>query len=72
MNFLGFILGLLILISFDILSGFIVWIFYKYIDYKYFSTLEITALKEENKFLRQENQKINGTSTKFWNPGDKI
>lgn len=72
MNFLGFILGLLILLSFDILLGFLIWTLYKYIDYKYFSTLEITTLREENKYLKQENKKINGTSTDFWSKGDNL
>ena len=72
MNFLEFLIKLLGLISFDILSGFIIWIIYKYIDYKYFSSLEITILKEENEYLKKENQKINGTSTKFWDKEDKV
>ena len=72
MNFLEFLIKLLGLISFDILFGFIIWISYKYIDYKYFSSLEITILKEENEYLKKENQKINGTSTKFWDKDDKI
>ena len=72
MNFLEFLIKLLGLISFDILFGFIIWILYKYIDYKYFSSLEITILKEENEYLKNENKKINGTSTKFWDKEDKI
>lgn len=72
MNFLEFLIDLLRLISFDILFGFIIWILYKYIDYKYFSSLEIAILKEENEYLKKENQKINGTSTKFWDKEDKI
>ena len=72
MNFLEFFIKLLTLISFDILLGFIVWIFYKYIDLKYFSTFEISVLKEENTYLKNENKKINGTSTDFWSKGDKI
>uniref|UniRef100_A0AAU8B7T9 Uncharacterized protein n=1 Tax=Dulem virus 59 TaxID=3145770 RepID=A0AAU8B7T9_9VIRU len=66
MNFLGFLLGFLILVSSDCLIGFLIWILYKYIDLKYFSDFEITTLKEENKYLRQENKKINGTSADFW------
>ena len=72
MSFLGFLLGLLILASIDIFIGFIIWLLYKYIDYKYFSELEIITLKEENNYLKKENKKINGTSTKFWDKGDKI
>lgn len=72
MNFLEFLYKILQLISFDIIMGFILFIFYKYIDEKYLSSFEISTLKEENKYLKLENQKVNGTSTKFWNPGDKI
>ena len=65
--FFQLLLNYLILISTDVFVGFIIWIIYKYIDLKYFSSFEITTLKEENKYLRNENQKINGTSTNFWN-----
>lgn len=65
MNGLSFLLGLLILLSCDILLGFIIFIFYRYFDLKFFSDLEINQLKEENKYLREENQKIEG-STDFW------
>lgn len=67
MMFFQLLLNYLILISTDVFVGFIIWIIYKYIDLKYFSSFEITTLKEENKYLRNENQKINGTSTNFWN-----
>lgn len=65
MNNLSFFLGLLILISIDIMLGFIIFIFYRYFDLKYFSSLEISQLKEENKYLKEENIKMNG-STNFW------
>lgn len=65
MSGLSFFFGLLCLISIDIAVGFIIFIFYRYFDMKYFSDLEINQLKEENKYLREENQKING-STDFW------
>lgn len=65
MSGLSFFFGLLCLISIDIVVGFIIFIFYRYFDMKYFSDLEINQLKEENKYLRDENQKING-STDFW------
>lgn len=67
MIFFQLLLNYLILISVDVFVGFIIWIIYKYIDLKYFSSFEITTLKEENQYLRNENQKINGTSTNFWN-----
>lgn len=65
MSGLSFFFGLLCLISIDIGVGFIIFIFYRYFDMKYFSDLEINQLKEENKYLREENQKIKG-STDFW------
>ena len=72
MSFLEFLIKLLGLISFDILIGFLIYIFYKYIDLKYFSTFEITTLKEENAYLKNENKKMNGTSTNFWDKGDNL
>ena len=72
MNFLEFFIKLLWLLSFDVLVGFIIWVFYKYVDCKYFSQLEITTLLEENKYLKQENRKINGTSADFWKEDDNI
>lgn len=66
MNSLSFIFSLLCLISADLMLSFLIFILYKYLDLKYFSTLEIINLKEENKFLKEENKKINGTSTNFW------
>lgn len=72
MNFLEFFIKLLTLISLDVFVGFLVWILYKYFDLKYFSTFEITTLKEENAYLKNENKKINGTSTNFWDKGDEL
>lgn len=66
MNWLSFLFGLLCLASLDIILGFIVYTFWKYFDMKYFSQLEISLLKEENKYLKEENKKINGVSDKFW------
>ena len=66
MNGLGFLLGLLCLVSIDVILGFILFIVYKYIDMKYFSKLEIEQLIIENKYLKEENQKFKGTSTNFW------
>lgn len=69
MNGLEFIIELLKIISIDVGSGFIIYVGWKYIDYKYFSKLEIEELKEENKYLKKENKKVNGTS-KFWSEED--
>ena len=44
---------------------FILYVGYKYFDRKYNSNLKITMLEEENKYLKKENKKING-STNFW------
>ncbi len=65
MNFLEFIIELLKIGSFDVIMGFILYVGYKYFDRKYNSDLKITVLEEENKYLKQENQKVNG-STSFW------
>lgn len=65
MNFLEFVIELLKIGSFDGIMGFILYVGYKYFDRKYNSNLKITALEEENKYLKQENQKVNG-STSFW------
>ena len=37
-----------------------------YFDKKYMSQLEINILQEENKYLKKENKKVNGTSADFW------
>lgn len=66
MNGLEFLIELLFLISFDVIVGFTLFLIYKYMDLKYFSNLEIEKLKEENKYLREENKKINGTNSSFW------
>ena len=62
----SFIINLLWIISVDTILAFILFMVYRYVDSKYFSNLEIEQLKEENKYLREENKKINGTSTNFW------
>lgn len=66
MNGNEFFISLLWLISIDIIVGFIIFVIYKYVDLKYFSNLEIEQLKTENEYLKEENQKIKGTSTGFW------
>lgn len=66
MNSLEFLFNLLELISKDIIIGFIVYIIYKYLDLKYFSSSEIELLRQENEYLKSENKKIGGTSTNFW------
>lgn len=66
MNSLEFLFNLLELISKDIIIGFIVYIIYKYLDLKFFSSSEIELLRQENEYLKSENKKIGGTSTNFW------
>lgn len=66
MNGLEFFINLLWITSIDVIVGFIVFIIYKYVDLKYFSNFEINMLKEENKYLKEENQRLKGTSTNFW------
>lgn len=67
MNSLSFFFGLLCLISVD----FVIYNLYKYFDLKYFSKLEINQLKEENKYLKEENQKLSGSSS-FWSKNDNL
>lgn len=67
MNSLSFFFGLLCLISVD----FVIYNLYKYFNLKYFSKLEINQLKEENKYLKEENQKLSGSSS-FWSKNDNL
>ena len=66
MNFLEFLISLGWLVSIDCFIGFVLYVLYNYFDKRYNSSLEINILKEENDFLKKENQKINGTSSDFW------
>ena len=66
MNFLDFLISLGWLVSIDCFVVFILYVSYHYFDKKYNSSLEINILKEENKYLIEENKKINGASTDFW------
>lgn len=66
MNILEFIYKILSLISIDVIVSFIVYVFYTYFDKKYMSQLEISVLQEENKYLKEENKKVKGTSADFW------
>lgn len=66
MDFLSFIFGLLCLISIDTILGFIVYTLWKYFDMKYFSKLEINILKEENRYLKEQNKKVTGTDYEDW------
>lgn len=70
MNGLEFLINLLCITSIDVIVGFIVFMIYKYLDLKYFSNFEIEQLKIENKYLKDENQKIKGTSTNFWSDNE--
>lgn len=66
MNGLEFIYGLLKIASIDTIFGFLVYVLWKFIDMKYFSNMEIEQLRNENRYLKEENKKISGTSTDFW------
>lgn len=66
MVFFEILFKYLCLISFDILFGFLAFLLWKYVNDTYFSHLELTLLREENKYLKEQNLKVNGTSTDFW------
>lgn len=70
MNFLEFLIHLGWLVSVDFFLGFIIYHGYLYFDNKYNSKLEVNILREENKFLKKENKKINDTSANFWDSKD--
>lgn len=61
-----FLFYLLLLISIDVFLGFSLFLLWRYLDLKYFSTSEIEQLREENSYLKKENKKVNGTSSEFW------
>lgn len=65
-NGLCFIAIILVVISFTSCSGFALFLAWKYLDLKYFSTSEIELLRQENEYLKEENKKIHGTSDDFW------
>lgn len=71
MNFISFIIWILVIISFDSLFGFGLFLIWKYLDLKYFSTSEIELLKQENKYLKEENRKFGGNNTEFWDDDNK-
>lgn len=66
---LNLLINLLWVISLDCIFGFSLFLIWKYLDLKYFSTSEIEILKEENKYLKEENKKVNGSSSDFWKEG---
>lgn len=70
MTWKEFIIEFLRLVSFDFGSGFILYLVWKYIDLKYFSTFDVETLRRENAYLKQENKKVEGTSAEFWNEED--
>ena len=66
---LNLLISLLWLISIDCIFGFTLFLIWKYLDLKYFSVSEIELLRQENEYLKQENKKVNGTSSDFWKEG---
>lgn len=66
---LNLLINLLWVISLDCIFGFSLFLIWKYLDLKFFSTSEIELLKEENKYLKEENKKVNGSSSDFWKEG---
>lgn len=63
---LKLIITILWVISVDCIAGFLLYLLWKYLDLKYFSSSEIEILRQENEYLKQENKKVNGTSSDFW------
>ena len=57
---------LLVLISFDVIIGILLFLLWRYLDCKYFSTSEIELLKNENEYLKQENKKVSCSSSEFY------
>lgn len=70
MSWKEFFIKLLGLASCDVGIGFILYIGWKYIDLKYFSTFDVETLKIENKYLREQNKKIGEDPEEFWNESD--
>lgn len=66
MNGLCFIVSIVAIFSHTCLVGFALYLAWRYLDLKYFSTSEIELLKQENKYLKEENKKVNGTSADFY------
>ena len=66
---LKLIINLLWVVSMDSILGFSLYLIWKYLDLKYFSTSEIELLKQENEYLKNENKKVNGSSSDFWKEG---
>ena len=66
MNGLCFIVSIVAIFSHTCLVGFALYLAWRYLDLKYFSTSEIELLKKENKYLKEENKKVNGISADFY------
>lgn len=63
-----FILGFLTISSIDSIFGFALYLLWKYLDLKYFSTTEIELLKEENEYLKMEIKKVASKDTTLYTP----
>ena len=63
---LKLVINLLWVVSLDTIFGFSLYLLWKFLDLKYFSTSEIELLKQENEYLKNENKKVNGSSSDFW------
>lgn len=70
MTWKEFFIQILGLASIDITIGCLLYLFWKYLDLKYFSTFDIETLRRENEYLKFQNQNLNGESSDFWNGGD--
>ena len=66
---LKLVINLLWVVSLDTIFGFSLYLLWKFLDLKYFSTSEIELLKQENEYLKNENKKVNGSSSDFWKEG---
>lgn len=70
MTWKQFIIEFLGLASVDVFIAVILYLLWKYLDLKYFSTFDIETLRRENEYLKQQNRNLDSSTTEFWGEGD--
>lgn len=63
---LSLIINLLWIFCISFIFGFALFLVWKFLDLKYFSQFEISQLRAENEYLKEENKKFKGASSEFW------